>query len=341
MYIIMSFTVKPTFNRTSNTTCDSHEKTHWCLAALCMHLNSQGYEIIGTPYCRFQHNCYNAHKETDIKKNQLVDKWASIQDFSQFDIGKKMDNILTVLDKARAHVNNPKYVSGITNMNTLNFVELCSFWYEITCYHRKIAKNLPSHRQWHDHKSSPMPIDKYHFKEDVPTFALENEDDIWALERTMHLCPQYAALITTRHAHSKDICCGSFNCKHGVHRIEDIICTEDLMNGTCSCMKQEDIDHQVKQIELDVINYKRMLHTSTDADGFTIRLTKNIKEEIQSELKEKINTLQTIVVRKRHLTEFGLVPLKVHFENKQKIIKSVEEAVEVVFTKKIIKKQYT
>ena len=36
-----------------------------------------------------------------------------------------------------------KFRCDIKNINNLDFPDLLKFWYDITCYHRKISKQLP------------------------------------------------------------------------------------------------------------------------------------------------------------------------------------------------------
>jgi hypothetical protein len=320
----------------------SRTKTHWCMSQLCITLNKQGHDIVGFQFCRFGATCYNAHKEEDIEKKPLIAMWERIKDFSKFDLGAMMDNILEVMNKSKDLVNNPKYRSGITHIDKLNFVELLTFWFDIACHHRRIAKELPSKRKWQDTKSKPMPMEEYHFQEDVPQFNLENEDNVWALERALHMCPDQAKLCKTRRMNMNEICGGAFNCKKGVHKMEDLICIDNLLTGECSCMCEEEIEMSRMQIETDINKLKEMLETSVDADGFQVKMSKKVKDDINEEIREKKRELASVHTRIRHLTELGLVPLKVHLDKKKEIAMKVEAAVEeIVVTKKVMKKKYT
>ncbi len=326
---------------TTNAYSDARTKTHWCMSHLCISLNKQGHDIVGFRPCKFGADCYNAHKEEDIEEKPLIAMWNRIKDFSTFDIGAMMDNILEVMSKSKDLVNNPKYRSGIANINSLGFIELLGFWYDIACHHRRIAKELPSKREWQDTKSKPMPIEEYHFSGDVPQFYLEKEDNVWALERVLHMCPDYAKLTKTRRMNMNEICGGSINCKKGVHHVEDLVCVDNLLTGECSCMCEEEIEMTRMQIDADIEKFKTMLETSVDADGFQVKMSKKVKDGILEDIREKKRELASIKPRMRHLTELGLVPLKVHLDKKKEIAMKVEAAVEeIVVTNKILKKKY-
>jgi hypothetical protein len=336
--INMASAAKSTTNARAS---DARAKTHWCMSQLCITLNKQGYDIVGFQFCKFGPTCYNAHKEEDIEKKPLIALWDRIKDFSTFDLGAMMDNILETMDKSKQMVNNPKYRSGMANIHSLGFPELLAFWFDIACHHRRIAKELPSKKKWHD-KSLPMPIEEYHYQEDVPQFYLENEDNAWALERVLHMCPDHMKLTKTRRLNMSEICGGAFNCKKGVHKMEEVVCVENLINGECKCMCEEEIEMTRHQIESDIEKLYTMLETSVDADGFQIKLSKKIKDNIHAEIRDKKQELASIPPRMRHLTELGLIPLKVHLEKKREIAKKVEAAVEeIVVTKKVLKKKYT
>lgn len=325
----------------TKSTTKLHQNTRWCTSHLGMLLNAQGYAITGFNHCKFGVNCYNAHKMEDIEKKPLIVTWERINDFSKFNLGAIMDNILDIMDKSKQLVNDQKYRSGIAIAHSLNFTELLKFWFDIACHHRRIAHQLPSKRKWHD-KSLPLPIDMYHYQEDVPQFYLENEDNIWALERVLHMCPSYEKLTKTRRSNMNEICCNAFNCKNGVHDIKDLVCVSNLLTGECTCMSDVDIDVTATQITEDIKKLETMLCTSTDADGFQIRLSRKLRDEINAEIRDKKHELMTIPPRMRHLTEHGLIPLKVHLDKKAEIAKKVEEAIEKVeATKKITKKRYT
>lgn len=328
-------------NAKSSNNTGSRQKTHWCIPALCCSLNQQGYHITGgVNPCRFGSKCFNAHDEKDIEKKPLISMWERIKDFSHFDLGAMMDNILTVMDSSRENVHNPKYRSGVVNVHSLSFIDLLAFWYDISCHHRRIAKELPSKWKWHD-KSQPMPIEEYHYQEDVPKFALTNEDNVWALERVLHMCPTHSKLCKTRQHNMKEVCGGSFNCKYGVHNLNDLVCVDNLLTGECKCASQEDIEMTQTQIREDIMKLNTMLESSVDADGFKIKMSRKVVDGIRGEIREKNHELMSVKPRIRHLTEQGLIPLKVHLDKKKEIAMKVEAAVEeIVMTKKILKKKY-
>ena len=81
------------------------------------------------------------------------------------------------------------------------------------------------------------PCEGYSNPKDVPKFYLENEDDVWSLERVIHYCQDYKLMVESKGSpfSVRDICVGHKNCKHGVHDLKDLVCVDDLIKGTCSC----------------------------------------------------------------------------------------------------------
>ena len=330
------------------------------------------YNITGPTYCKFMEGCHNAHSPEKIVIKEHIQKFQEKRDFSDVDIGKMRDNVINVLEEAKDTINNKKYNSGLLKIHELTFDQLMSFWFDITCYYRRIAKELPTHKSWQDTKSKPQPKEGFHFKSDVPTFALADEDNAWSIERLLHICPKHAALRKDTPIHIDDLCGGHINCKLGAHFEKDMICVDDLTNGVCSCVTlydgdkieyidaeiaemidQTDVRKQTLKTEINHLHIK--MNQSVDEDGFIRKLTKQEKDGIKKMIQEKETQLTTITKpidelekereriiygidnRKRHLTDLGLKPLSEHLVKmeKERAAKAKEEEIIVVETEKV------
>lgn len=330
-------------------------KEYMCPIEYGNFLRRSGHPVIGHKYCKFGANCYNAHSFDEMVLKEHIEKFQDKRDFSDIDIGKMRDNVIEVLEKAKDTINNIKYRSKISKIHELKIDELMAFWFDITCYHRRIAKELPTHKSWQDTKSKPQPKEGFHFKSDVPTFALDDEDNAWSIERLLHMCPKHLALLKAKETntpiHIDDLCGGHINCKLGVHIEKDMICVDDLTNGMCSCvspydedkleeldeeitttMEKSEVTKQTLEAEINLLHMK--MNQPIDEDGFTRKLTKQEKEEIKKMIQEKEAHLNSITKpiedlakekeriiyglanRKLHLTDLGLVPLCEHLEKK-------------------------
>ena len=203
-------------------------KTILCMSAYGELLNAQGYQIIGCSKCKFGKTCTKAHKLDELHELEYYRKWY-LRDKSSIDLYKMRSNIIDVIKSGHDLVKKIEYRQKILTIEQLNFVEVLKFWYDITCFHRKIIKEFNQKR----HTSTF--IEGYNDKRHVPGFYLENEDDIWPLERTLHMCEQYLCLSKDQVIHIRDVCCGNNNCKFGVHDKKYLVCIDDMITGKCSC----------------------------------------------------------------------------------------------------------
>jgi hypothetical protein len=291
--------------------------TQWCRSYYGQYLNEHGYNIIGIYPCRFEESCTCCHSIEQMRMRKDIKKW-NAYDKSQLDLYKIKENIINIIKKSQDDVHNMKYRSQISIINTKSFVELVIFWYDITCYHRRIVSKMANTKQ---------PMDGYNKISDIPQFILENEDNIWALERQLHMCEKHIKLDKKIKIYVKEICCGDVNCKEGVHNKSDLICIDDMMTGKCSCISRELYNEQKKSIEQEL-----KLLTIVDEDGFITKSKKKKNPDRVIELTYQLNNMQRMV----HLTEEGTVPMAVHIEqNERKPVISEEKQ-----AKRVVKKIY-
>jgi hypothetical protein len=214
----------------------------------------------------------------------------------------------------------------------MNFVELLNLWFDITCFYRKLKKDM---------NKGIAECNLYSSTNQIPEFFIEEENYAWDLERLTKMCPKSYDLNQKIKGQQKaiiwDICIGSINCKKGCHNISYMVCIDDLIHGECDCISLEKFEATKNSIQEDIQKYSNLLSPKEDDNGFKSKLksrkVKQYQEKI-SQLKRQENTL----VRKVHLTEEGLIPfdvqMKLHIEDLARIEKEKEEEIELQASKK-------
>jgi len=315
---------------------DESNKTIWCRSYYGMELNKQGYKISDIYPCKFGETCRGAHTSDEVIEKQCIKKWKKC-DKSHIDILDLMEKVITILEKNKELVQNTKYRCKLLTINKMRIDELFIFWYDIFYYHHRIAKELPSKKAWTNHKSKPQPIEGYNFKDDVPSFYIEN-DDLWSIERMLHLCDKFKSLDKSTKMSVKNICIGDINCKEGAHNVNDLICIDNLMNGSCSCVSIDNYNSSKMKImkEIELINNQL---NPEEEDGFIINITKKKKDELNSLLLVKNKELNSLT-RMVHLTDNGFIPLSVRILNKIQNNPTKPEEIQVKKTTKVVKPKF-
>ena len=316
---------------------ENNIKSVWCRSYYGMELNKKGYKITEIYPCKFGIKCNGAHTSDEIIEKSKIKKWKKT-DKSNINILDFMERVINILEKNREMIQNPKYRAKIPNIHKMRIDELFMFWSEVFYYHHNISKKLQTKKSWTDTKSKPPPIEGYNYKDDVPNFYIDNED-IWDLERMLHMCPKLLALDKSIRVSVKDICVGDINCKEGVHDINDLICINNLITGSCSCIPLEEYETTKTKIIDDITKISIQLNPSEDDDGFIVSITKKRKDELTELLaikkKELINYKRMV-----HLTEKGLVPLNIQIEIKKQLNPKPSEEVLVKKATKIVKPKF-
>ncbi len=308
-------------------------KSTWCIPYLARHLNDMNFNITGHFECRYGETCRQAHSKSEIIEMDHIKGWRN-RDKSNVDLSAIKKNIIEILTTSKDSVNDTKYRSGIINIDSLSFDGLLNFWFDITCFHRRMAKELPSKEHWTS-RNKPNPVGGYFFKNEVPKFYLENEEDVWSLQRTLRMCEKHANLSPDKPVSLKDICCGDINCKEGVHNPAELVCIDNLLNGKCNCLSEDEIEEQkaglmeeAEQIQEQV----QCLNNNKKNDG-----RKNSLISEYNQIVTKFNML----CRKKHLTEQGLIPLMVRIDREKSSPVTVlnVDTVEVKKVARIVKKK--
>ncbi len=312
---------------------EDNNKTIWCRSYYGMELNKQGYKICEIYPCKFGETCRGAHSSNEIIEKNHLKKWKQA-DKSHINILDLMEKVIDILEKNKELIQNIKFRTKIININKMRIDEIFSTWYEIFYYHHRISKELPAKKTWINNKSKPLPIEGYNYKDDVPNFYIEN-DDLWAIERMMHLCPKYSSLDKSTRVSVKNICIGDINCKEGAHDINDLICIDNLITGTCSCISANEYNIKKNILINEISNINNQLNPTEDKDGFIVNITKKKKDELQQSLiikNKELNEFKRMI----HLTDKGLIPLNVQIENKKQTNPKPADNLESVQVKKTL-----
>jgi hypothetical protein len=298
------------------------EPVCWCKGAYATHLTKLGYKITQMSACRRNPvECFGSHTEK-IKKKPFIDDWEK-KDKTSFDLLKLVQGIISQAKQMKDTVNNTELSKQITNIDNMSFEDIVSFWHDFECHYGAIKKKLPWKSQGHSDKTE----ENYHYKEDVPSLKIAGfiEDDIWAFERSLHICDSHFDVMDNKDTcHSMDdICVGGYCCKWGVHALEQFACLQNLKDGKCDCLSSEDIIKmkQVNNIRIDEL--RKQLTSSVDSDGWEIKLTEKVKKTIMDEI-SKLNSENNKLCRKVHYTEKGMIPYNVRLAEANKTTKFVD-----------------
>ena len=333
-------------NGTTHTKSPKYDAIHtWCKPSYCTILNKQGFNISNIYTCKFGSTCRGAHSKEMIRCKPEILAWKR-KDKTNVNIYEIYKNILDVVDQFKDMVKNPKYTAVLSNgkYKTFTFKQLTNFWFDITCYHRGIAKELPHAKEFNKTNES---IEGFQTKDSVPMFFLQNEDDVWSIERTLHLCPHYIYMLSNSHKQltPDKICCGDMNCKYGEDDILKVACEKDYMDGNCDCKSMEQIKKEKQRIISEIEIIKKELVSSIDSDGYAIVINKKIREEKNQNiisLEKEYNKLYRMI----HYTEQGMIPFNILKKKEDDMIEVERLRLEEIAknVKKVIsvkKKNYT
>ena len=267
-------------------------------------------------------------------------------DKSKIDLVKIYFDIFKAFEECKSKVLNRSFQEKLVTYKELDFVSLMNLWFDITCYHRKIKKEMKADENFKSEFSNIKQI---------PEFFLESEDIIWSLERLTKMCPKNTELIRKINSKTEkpviwDICLASINCKLGCHNESYMICNEDLLTGCCNCLSKEEFESNRKKIQDELAKLNEQLNPTSSSEYQTFKLNKKKKQGIQ----KRILTLQIELKnlkRNVHLTEEGLVPFKEQLDEhikkekdlkdkSQKSEKNRSEQMKTVVKKKVTKPKF-
>lgn len=269
----------------------NNSKNLWCRDTLFQKMNVSKY----TRTCNYGETCKGAHTNEEIIIFPNIRAWNN-NDKSTYNFPYMYFNILNSIEKEKAKVNSSDFIAKIQKKSELNFIELLQLWRELATYYRKLSKDnktLPRKSQWTSPQKPHYNACGYLFKDDIPYFALDEkiEEDAWALERITKRCKIVLKNIETlnkkEYLTSKDICVGDKNCKEGYHYLNDALCIEDFLTGTCTCISKEQYETTLADLKNKIQKYEK-------------------NPKCKSELIDSRNKYYNLY-RKVHYTEQGMI----------------------------------
>ena len=245
--------------------------------------------------CKFGDDCRGAHSEEHIILYS-GNKFFNDLDKSKYNFELLFEEIKKIIIQEKYKVKLEQHINKIDNIDKLNNIELLQFWRNLACYYRKISKTDKS----------------------IPQFDLKEFEDVaWAFERKTKLCKIFLEENNKEKINiNKDkICCGSYNCKEGVHSINELICIDDFLGFDCTsvivepqCLMQcgclSKIDLQKRKIEL-LEEYNKKARELLQNSNYSIKTI--LKKELDI-MNIEINNVRNN--RKEHFTEYGMIPIK-------------------------------
>ena len=314
-------------------------KIAWCKPTLIEELRKGGVRVLTkSNFCNFGLTCRQGHSGKEIKYKPAINAWLHRKNYN-INLLKYHRNIIEVYMKEREMIKAHEFIKTKDEINSMTFHQLATFWRELTCYHRGLAKDLPHSKAF---TSAPEIVKGFMFKDHVPNFFLEDEEDMWTLERTLQMCPTFIKMQTKYELFPSEICCGDKNCREGEHNPKDVACEADYMTGKCKCLSEEEIEKKKKSNDEESSSIKKELSGSIDSDGFKITLTKKIQKEKEARI-DVLNKENNALYRMVHYTERGLIPYNVQLKNEEDLKKQEELAKVAVVEKKVVivkKKNY-
>lgn len=314
-----------TINKQYKTITDDSTQNLWCRDVMWQHV----VETVGRPVetiftqkngCTLRScnksasECRGAHNLSDLKILPNIQKYNNL-DKSKFDWVKLYTNVLKTMEKDVTRLKKEDHKS-IKNLNSMNFIDLIQLWRELACYYNKVARELPLKKDSNGFES--IHECGFTYRDDVPLFKIGDglEDHAWAFVRLTHLCGlnskfeesiKSGSLITIW-----DLCLATgLNCKAGVHKKSEMICIDDFLTGSCSCLSNEQLE--AKEIELS----QKLIELSNNLVSMIQNKQKDVKLLYQEiiNLEYQIKDLQSS--RSIHYTELGMKPFNQQLEDYQ------------------------
>lgn len=344
----MSYTKKQANNTT--TTTEPPLQNLWCRDAYCQYIiKNKNFNPFRTArgsnvrMCNYSsETCRGAHSPENIKPYPHIASFNRLNKEKYFWVGL-YNNLVKTLQEDEKKLLALEHKKEIANITNLNFVELIQLWRKLACYYRKIFKECRNAGDCEMHTSG------YTKSIDVPCFNLDPkvEDTAWAFERLTKFCDIFKtfenSLASGELVKVWDLCLGTgINCKEGVHYTDEMICVNDFLTGTCSCLSKDEMEEKkCKNEEQERELLQEKIELSKELAEL-IKTKKNKKR--QNEITSKISTINVtinkivteyndITNRLIHYTENGMIPFNQQLslylreeEEKKLLIKEPEKA---------------
>lgn len=311
-----------TANKQHKTITDDSSQNLWCRDVMWQYIVESTDRPVDTIFtqkngCTLRScnksasECRGVHNLSDLKILPSIQRFNNL-DKSKFDWVKLYLNVLKTMEKDVSQLKKEEHIS-IKNLNSMNFIELIQLWRELACYYNKVARELPFKKD--SNGSEKIQECGFTYRDDVPLFRIGDglEDHTWSLVRLTRLCSlntkfeesiKSGNLITIW-----DLCLATgLNCKAGVHKKSEMICVDDFLTGSCSCLSNEQLEAQ--EIELS----QKLIKLSNNLVSMIENKQKDVKKLYQEIiiLEYQIKDLQSS--RSIHYTELGMKPFNQQLE---------------------------
>ena len=326
---------------------DTHEnkKNLFCKTARANEIISLiGYNpftALGKEYrireCPYGAECKGAHSREEFQNFTHISRFNNL-DKSTFNFIDVNTELLQVINNDKVKMKSGEiFKDKIKIINELTFIELVQLWHDLSCFYRKLAKEVPKMKMNHSEKIHGS---GYKFSEEIPKFYLSemHEDFCWSFVRTTYYCTMHLDFRNKINQRQPvtigEICVGHNNCKKGVHNLYELLCIDNFLSGKCNCIDKEKFDREKESIENKIKEIKQKISFESD---------KKKKDRLNLYLKKYENDLH-MHQRKIHYTEIGMIPFNIQYDKynthlKEEADKKVKEEAKLATEpiKKVIK----
>ena len=361
----MAYT-KSSFNKNTNTSTRNSTISNgsaqpaqnlWCRDSYWQYVsNTFGYNCFKeTNGCRLRQcpfsasECRGAHYSKDIKPLKHISAFNRL-DKSKYDWVSLYIGVIESFKRDSIKLIDIAHIEQVSNIilkeqTTFNLIEAIQLWRVLSCFYRKIQKEIPFKNQKHAIGNVVQShISGYKYSDDVPAFYLDNslEDVAWAFERITRYCNLHKkvedALSRRQQITVWNLCLATgLNCKEGIHYQDEFLCPDNFLTGSCSCPTQESIDTKKAELQLTKLDLIAKLTTIIESEAILASTTydnwqnskgkknksKVITPDPKQDLRKQINQIDdqiyslTKTQRMIHYTEQGMIPFSEQYQNYQ------------------------
>jgi len=258
--------------------------------------------------CNFSSKCHNAHKPSDIKLLYYNNAFQQLNK-KNINFPKLYTEIYNIIKKELYRVKNKHFIKRINNLDSLNFIEIVQLWRDLSCHYRRMVKLYPKNINIQVSEKISQQNEGYKYYKTIPLFQLTDESIIWPFERKTRYCLQFKKYINNINQNKKillnDLCCGSYNCKEGVHYTDELICKDDFLFGKCDCIPKNIFKKNKKELYNKIILLESSLKQLNEKKNINIKDKRKINK-IQNKIKSK-KYIYNNTRRMIHYTEKGML----------------------------------
>lgn len=275
--------------------------------------------------------CRGAHSEDAIQPLPHIKKFNKLNK-AKYNWVKLYLDVKQILQTDLAKLIDVNHKQFLSELPTMDFISMIQVWRNMSCIYRKLAKELPSNKYsgMKPHSSG------FTYSEEVPKFIIASdgsEDVAWAFERLTRYCSLHQTFISNIQATVKvtiwDMCLATgINCKEGIHEINEMICKDNFITGSCACQSLDDYNKKTTDIEKQISELNEQLKTLPDGKQAT-KIARRIGF-VSEQLQTHINS------RSIHYTEIGMIPFERQYQEyqitEQKLIEQrhVAETIDII-----------